>query len=58
MKEAKFLLAVKLFELGRLSSSRAAELCEMNRVDFLLRAGQSGTPVTDLDESIGQEFTS
>jgi hypothetical protein len=43
--EAKFLLALKLFGLGRLSSSRAADLCGMNRVDFLLRVGQSGTPV-------------
>jgi hypothetical protein len=44
VEEAKFLLALKIFELGRLSSSRAADLCGMNRVDFLLRAGQSGTP--------------
>jgi hypothetical protein len=26
-------------KLGRLSSSRAADLCGMNRVDFLLRVG-------------------
>jgi predicted HTH domain antitoxin len=57
-EEAKFLLALKLFELGRLSSSRAAELCAMNRVDFLLRASKSGTPVTDLDEFAPQEFSS
>ena len=56
--EAKFLLAVKLFELGRLSSSRAADVSGMNRVDFLLRAGQSGTPVTDLDERKAEEFSS
>jgi hypothetical protein len=29
IQEAKFLLAAKLFELGRLSSGRAAELCGM-----------------------------
>jgi len=51
VSEAKFLLAVKLFELRRLSSSRAAAVCSMNRVDFLLRAGRSGVPVADIDES-------
>ena len=55
--DAKFLLALKMVELGGLSSSRAADLCGMNRVDFLLRAGQSGTPVTDLDERAAEEFS-
>lgn len=58
VEEAKFLLALKLFEIGRLASSRAADLCGMNRVDFLLRVGQSGTPVTDLDERDSEEFSS
>jgi predicted HTH domain antitoxin len=58
VEEAKFFLALKLFELGRLSSSRAGDLCGMNRVDFLLRVGQSGTPVTDLDERDNEEFSS
>jgi predicted HTH domain antitoxin len=49
-QEAKFLLAVKLFELGRLSSGKAAQLCEMGRVDFVFRVGRMGIPVTDLDE--------
>ncbi len=30
------LAAVKLYEMGRLSSGRAAELAGMNRVEFLL----------------------
>src|SRR3954468_12780136 len=38
VKEAKFLLALKLFELGRLSSGKAADLCALPRVDFLLLA--------------------
>ncbi len=50
VREAKFLLALKLFELGRLSSGKAAELCGMNRVDFILLAGRSGVPVADLDD--------
>jgi predicted HTH domain antitoxin len=49
--EAKFLLALKLFELGRLSSGKAAEMCGMNRVDFILLAGRSGVPVADLDDT-------
>jgi predicted HTH domain antitoxin len=53
VREAKFLLALKLFELGRLSSGRAAELCGMNRVDFLLLAGRTGVPLLDLDETGG-----
>ncbi len=32
----RILAAVKLFELGRLSSGRAAELADMPRVEFLL----------------------
>jgi len=33
------LAAVKLYELGRLSSGRAAELAGMSRVEFLLALG-------------------
>ncbi|HXO18459.1 MAG TPA: UPF0175 family protein [Thermoanaerobaculia bacterium] len=51
MREAKLFLALKLFELGRLSSGRAAEICGMNRVDLLLLAGRSGGPVADLDDA-------
>lgn len=36
------LAAVKLFELGRLSSSRAAELAGMERVEFLLTLDRCG----------------
>lgn len=34
------LAAVKLFELGKLSSGRAAQLAGMSRVQFLLSLGQ------------------
>ena len=34
--ELRMLAAVKLYELGRLSSGRAAELAGMARVEFLL----------------------
>jgi predicted HTH domain antitoxin len=33
--EARLLLAVKLFELGRISTGRAAELAGLRRVEFL-----------------------
>lgn len=34
-REVPVLVAVKLYELGRLSSGRAAELAGMSRVEFL-----------------------
>jgi len=36
-RELCVLAAVKLYELGRLSSGRAAELAGINRVEFLLK---------------------
>ena len=51
VREARFLLALKLFELGRLSAGKAAEMCGQNRADFILLAGRSGVPVADLDDA-------
>jgi predicted HTH domain antitoxin len=39
-QEIRFLVAAKLYELGRLSSGRAAELAGMTRVDFLNELGR------------------
>ena len=39
-QELRLLAAIKLFELGRLSSGRAAELAGMPRVEFLLTLGK------------------
>jgi predicted HTH domain antitoxin len=39
-QELRLLAAIKLFELGRLSSGRAAELAGMSRVEFLLTLGK------------------
>ena len=39
-RELRMLAAVKLYELGRLSSGRAAELAGMSRVEFLLNLGR------------------
>lgn len=57
IREARFLLALKLFELGRISSGQAAEMADMPRVDFLFQAGRMGVPVVNLDpEDLDQEF--
>ena len=39
-REVRMLAAVKLYELGRLSSGRAAELAGIPRVEFLLALGR------------------
>lgn len=39
-RELRILAAVKLYEMGRLSSGRAAELAGMPRVEFLLSLGR------------------
>ena len=39
-KELRVLAAVKMYELGRLTSGRAAELAGMSRVEFLLTLEQ------------------
>ena len=46
--EARFLLAAKLYELGRVTSGRAAALCEMTRVEFLLSLARVGVSMTNL----------
>jgi predicted HTH domain antitoxin len=39
-RELCLLAAVKLYELGRLSSGRAAELAGMSRVEFIMNLGR------------------
>jgi predicted HTH domain antitoxin len=47
-EEARFLLAAKLYEMGRLSSGQAAKLCEKGRVDFLLSLPRIGVSISNL----------
>ena len=47
-REAKFLLAAKLAELGRVSSGKAAELCGMERVEFVLALPRVGASLSNL----------
>ena len=49
-REARFLLALKMFELRRVSAGKAAELGGVPKAEFLFRASQMGVPVVDLDE--------
>lgn len=49
-REARFLLALKLFELRRISSGKAAEMGGMSKPEFLLKASQLDVPVVDLDQ--------
>ncbi len=46
--EASFLLAAKLYELGRLSSGEAARLAGKGRVEFLFALAQIGVPMSNL----------
>ena len=54
-RTSQLLLAVKFFEVGKLSSGQAAQMCNMNRVDFLLELGRQGIPVADLSAEEMQE---
>lgn len=49
-QELRFLLAVKLFELRRLSSGKTAQLCGMGKLDFMEELGRMGIPVINLDD--------
>jgi predicted HTH domain antitoxin len=42
--EEQFLAALKLFETGRVTTAKAAEMCGMASVDFLLAAERSHQP--------------
>ncbi len=61
-KELRMASALKLFELGRISSGLAARLAGISRVEFLLTCGQYGVSVfqqteaelqADLDAALG-----
>ena len=55
--EAKMALAVKLFELGRVTSGQAAGLAGVSRVTFLLTCRQFGAASVAWDsEEIAAEF--
>jgi predicted HTH domain antitoxin len=58
-RELRFLVAAKLYEMGRISSGRAAELTGINRVEFLEGLGRYRISVLnysleELEREIGE----
>ncbi len=49
-QEAKMAMAIKLYEMKRLSSGMAAALAGVSRVNFLGELHRYGVPVIDLSE--------
>jgi len=55
--EVRFLAAAKLFELGKLSSGKAAAMAGLGRVEFLHKLGEYGFHAINLhDEQIDSEL--
>ena len=57
VRDAKLLLAAKMFELGRLSSGKAAEVCGLSRAEFIFALGRLGiSPVQIDDDDLEREL--
>lgn len=55
--ELRFLAAAKLYEMGRLTSGKAAQLAGMERVVFLRSLARIGVPAINLrDEEVKAEM--
>ena len=50
LKEIKMMLAVKLIEVGRISTGRAAEWLGISKPRFLQESGRYGLSAFDVDE--------
>ena len=50
-REAKMAMALKLFEMKRISSGQAAEFAGMNRTAFLLSLHRYGIPMIDISDN-------
>ena len=48
-KEAKMAMAVKLFEMQRISSGMAAEIVGMSRIEFLKELKKYEVPIINID---------
>jgi predicted HTH domain antitoxin len=56
-QEARFALAVKLYEMGRLTSGQAARMAGVSRVKFLLECRRYGAASVEWDQAeIDAEF--
>jgi predicted HTH domain antitoxin len=49
-RELRLLLAVKLFELGRVSLGQAAEMAGRGKVEFIDELGRLRVPLIDYDD--------
>lgn len=49
-RDLRVLLAIKLFEVHRLSLGKAAELAGISKLSFLDELGRSGVPVINLED--------
>ncbi|MCP2727897.1 UPF0175 family protein [Limnofasciculus baicalensis] len=57
VEEARFLLTIKLFEVGRLSLGQAANLAGYSKPTFIEILGKLGVPVIDYPaEELQQEI--
>ena len=57
-QEARFALAIKLYEMGRLTSGQASRLAGVTRVRFLLDCSRYGAASVEWDqEEINAEFS-
>lgn len=55
--EARIALAMKFFDLGRLTSGQAAEMADLSRVEFLLTCHKYGSASVQWDqEDLNAEF--
>lgn len=50
IKKMKFYTAIELYKMHKLSMGKAAELAEMNKVDFMLELHKYEIPVIDYEE--------
>jgi predicted HTH domain antitoxin len=58
VEEARFLLTIKLFEVGRLSLGQAAKLAGYSKPTFIEVIGKLGVPVIDYPvEELQQEIS-
>ena len=57
IKQMKFYIALELFRIHKLSIGKAAELTEMEKVDFMREAGKYGVAVIDYEiEDFNEEL--
>ncbi|HRQ37591.1 MAG TPA: UPF0175 family protein [Chloroflexota bacterium] len=55
--EAKLLLAVKLYEMGRVSTGMAAQIADMSRVAFMFALGRFGlSPIGVSPDELEQDL--